>query len=290
MIEFGNSIVTLKSDNGDTYIIYKGDEEAVGQVVLMRQEPASFYVEIQEPHRGMHFASNAVFLLTAFAHQELRLKRFEIVLDKRQEMMRHILEHGGYQMAAETDSYWNFTHEKETTLDATAFAPQDGEKVIYLAGGCFWGTERAFKVLRGVTSTMVGYANGQIQNPTYEEVCRNDTGFRECVRVTYDPETVTLATVLDAYFIVTDPTQENRQGNDIGSQYQSGIYFKDAEDETVIREYLENIKDQYPSFHVECRRLESFYEAEEYHQDYLTKHPNGYCHVTLFDIEKIKAL
>ena len=292
MIEFGNTVVTLKSDNAYDYEItaLPEGEVQVGRLSLTREVPVSIYVEIDEEYRGRHYASNAVFLVTAFAHKELQVGKIEVLLNKKEEMMRHILEHSGYQMNGETESFWDFSHKKEETKDATSFKPEDGRKVIYLAGGCFWGTERAFKALKGVTETVVGYANGFVKNPTYEEICRNETGFRETVRVTYDPQQVSLTTILDAYFIVTDPTQENRQGNDIGSQYQSGIYFRDEEDEAVIRDYLEQVRGNYPSFYVECKRLESFYEAEEYHQDYLTKHPNGYCHVTMIDMEKINAL
>ena len=161
---------------------------------------------------------------------------------------------------------------------------------IYLAGGCFWGTEKAFRQLDGILDTTVGYANGTVDDPTYEQVCTNTTGHRETVKIIYDPEQVSLNTILRAFFLCIDPTQKNRQGNDIGSQYQTGIYTVDPESEAEVRAFVEQKKRLYPVFHTETGKLECFWPAEEYHQDYLEKHPQGYCHIASAEFELIRKL
>lgn len=153
-------------------------------------------------------------------------------------------------------------------------------KEIYLAGGCFWGTEKYLKSLPGVKKTDVGYANGRTENPSYEDVCHRDTGHAETVRVEYDPEQISLSYILHMYFDVIDPTSLNRQGNDIGSQYRTGIYYVNPEDEAIIRAAVSELQEKYDKpIAIEVAPLENYYLAEEYHQDYLTKNPGGYCHI-----------
>lgn len=153
-------------------------------------------------------------------------------------------------------------------------------KEIYLAGGCFWGTEKYLKSLPGVKKTDVGYANGRTENPSYEDVCHRDTGHAETVRVEYDPEQISLSHILHMYFDVIDPTSLNRQGNDIGSQYRTGIYYVNPEDEAIIRAAVSELQEKYDKpIAIEVAPLENYYLAEEYHQDYLTKNPGGYCHI-----------
>lgn len=155
-------------------------------------------------------------------------------------------------------------------------------KEIYLAGGCFWGTEHYLKQIRGVVSTEVGYANGITENPTYQEVCTDKTRFAETVHVTYDPSILHLDFLLRLYFKAIDPTSLNRQGGDSGTQYRTGIYYTDGADLPVIRQVFEEVQASYPEpLAVEVRPLENFYDAEEYHQDYLVKNPSGYCHLPL---------
>lgn len=163
-------------------------------------------------------------------------------------------------------------------------------KVIYLAGGCFWGTEHAMRMLRGVIDIEVGYANGRVTNPTYEEVCTGLTNAAETVKVVYNPDEVELETILKAYFIITNPEFENRQGFDVGTQYRSGIYYVDEADEPIIRDYLAAEEQKHEAFYVELEPLESFYKAEDYHQDYLLNNHRGYCHVMPSDFEHIKSL
>lgn len=165
----------------------------------------------------------------------------------------------------------------------------NSQKEIYLAGGCFWGTEHFLKQVRGVISTQVGYANGNIDNPTYKQVCADTTGFAETVRVAYDPQEVNLPLLLDLYFKTIDPTSVNRQGGDRGSQYRTGIYYTDTIDTPVIETAINVVAKEYDKpVVVEVKPLKNFYPAEDYHQDYLDKNPGGYCHIhpELFELAK----
>lgn len=163
------------------------------------------------------------------------------------------------------------------------------QEVIYFAGGCFWGTEHFLKLINGVISTEVGYANGHTTNPTYTEVIKDDTGFAETVKVTYDPDQIKLSLLLELFFKTIDPTSVNRQGNDIGTQYRTGIYYTVEEQLPVIRQVLAEIASHYdrPTA-VEVSPLYNFYLAEEYHQNYLEQNPSGYCHISpkLFEVAK----
>ncbi len=162
-------------------------------------------------------------------------------------------------------------------------------KKIYLAGGCFWGIEEYYSRLSGVKKTIAGYANGITQNPTYEEVCSGTTNFAETVLIEYNPEIITLSRILDHFFDIINPTTLNRQGNDIGTQYRSGIYYIDDEDLKIIQSKISEVQKRYECPIVtEVKKLENFYEAEEYHQKYLKKNPNGYCHIDFSKLEKIE--
>jgi len=156
------------------------------------------------------------------------------------------------------------------------------EKTIYLAGGCFWGMQAFFKQLAGVNKTEVGYANGNCINPSYELVCSDTSGFAETLCVVYENKTISLEKLLAWFFSVIDPCSINHQGEDSGSQYRSGVYFIDKEDEDIIRNYISSISTQYDKpIMTEVLPLENFYPAEEYHQDYLIKNPSGYCHINM---------
>ena len=153
-------------------------------------------------------------------------------------------------------------------------------KEIYLAGGCFWGTEHYFKQIDGVVDTEVGYANGTTENPTYKEVCTDKTSFAETVHVTYNPDKVSLKFLLEMYFKAIDPTSINQQGHDIGTQYRTGVYYTDSADEAIISEvFTEQQNHIHGKIAVENLPLMNFYKAEDYHQDYLDKNPDGYCHL-----------
>jgi peptide methionine sulfoxide reductase msrA/msrB len=151
---------------------------------------------------------------------------------------------------------------------------------IWLAGGCFWGVEAYVSRIFGVAETTVGYANGRTENPTYQEVCHQNTGHAETVHIRYDPSKVALSTLLMHFFTIIDPTSLNRQGGDSGTQYRSGIYYKDMSDLAVIGAVTAAERDRHPKPVVtEITPLLQFFPAEEYHQDYLEKHPDGYCHI-----------
>lgn len=155
-------------------------------------------------------------------------------------------------------------------------------KKIVLAGGCFWGVEEYMSRIKGVIETKVGYANGTKENPSYEEVCRANTGHAEACYVTYDENLISLEQLLAKFWEIIDPTVINRQGNDIGHQYRTGIFYIDKEDLSVILKSKEEEQKKYSKEIVtRIEPLSSFYDAEEYHQKYLKKNPGGYCHIKL---------
>lgn len=160
----------------------------------------------------------------------------------------------------------------------------DSARTIYLAGGCFWGVEEYLSRIPGVLDARSGYANGNTENPTYEEVCRKNTGHAETVEVVYDSEVLPLEALLATFFTIIDPTRRDGQGNDIGSQYRTGVYYTEESDMEVIKKVVSTEQEMYKKTIVtEVKPLENFYLAEEYHQDYLKKNPNGYCHIDLED-------
>jgi len=149
---------------------------------------------------------------------------------------------------------------------------------IWLAGGCFWGVEEYFKRIYGVIETSVGYANGKTKNPTYQDI--HSSGHVETVHIIYDTSRVSLQTLLEYYFKIIDPTSINKQGNDIGTQYRTGIYYRDEFDKDIIQMIIAKEQKKYKA-HIatEVSQIEDYYLAEDYHQDYLEKNPRGYCHV-----------
>lgn len=158
----------------------------------------------------------------------------------------------------------------------------DGTALALFGLGCFWGAERVFWQQPGVYSTMVGYAGGHTPNPTYREVCSGMTGHNEVVRVVYEPESVPYERLLQLFWQSHDPTQGMRQGNDVGTQYRSGVYTYDAAQQEAAeasREaYQRALRDAgYGSITTEIRQAPTFYYAEAYHQQYLAKNPGGYC-------------
>ncbi|MDD4212345.1 MAG: peptide-methionine (S)-S-oxide reductase MsrA [Bacilli bacterium] len=155
-------------------------------------------------------------------------------------------------------------------------------KRIVFGGGCFWGVEAYFKRLKGVTKTTVGYANGNKENPTYEELKLHIATHVEACEIYYDSQVISLEVLLRHLFRIINPYTLNRQGHDIGIQYRSGIYYKDNDDLKIIQTFIENEqKNDLRRIVVEVKLEQEYYLAEDYHQDYLTKNPNGYCHVDL---------
>ena len=152
-------------------------------------------------------------------------------------------------------------------------------ETVFLAGGCFWGVQKFFDQFAGVLETEAGYANGPDRQPTYQEVCA-DSGHAETVRVVYDPERISLETLLTYYFMVIDPLSVNQQGHDRGIQYRTGIYYTAESQLPVIRAVCGRVEAEVGKpLAVEIQPLASFFPAEEYHQKYLDKNPGGYCHI-----------
>ena len=165
------------------------------------------------------------------------------------------------------------------------------ENVIYLAGGCFWGMEQLMQSIPGVIDAQSGYANGTCAaDADYRTVCGGGTGFRETVRVEYDPERVSLDALLLAYFYVIDPTVRDRQGNDVGSQYQTGVYYTNDSARETVERIAQIERGRSDKFFVEIGPLKNYYPAEEYHQDYLEKNPGGYCHIPREEMELFSKL
>lgn len=160
---------------------------------------------------------------------------------------------------------------------------------IYLAGGCFWGVEEYFRRIPGVVELSVGYANGRTENPTYEEVCTKNTGYAETVKITYDPQQIALKTLLTQFFKIIDPLSLNRQGNDVGSQYRSGIYYSNEQDRNIAAEVIAEEQKKYSKkIATELKPLDNYYLAEDYHQNYLVKNPSGYCHINFDSLKELE--
>jgi methionine-S-sulfoxide reductase len=155
-------------------------------------------------------------------------------------------------------------------------------KRIVFAGGCFWGVEAYFKMLKGVKSTSVGYTNGNMENPRYEDLKSGRATHSEAVEIYYDEEVLSLEKLLIHLFRIIDPVSLNRQGNDIGIQYRTGVYYKLQEDRKVIEDFISKKNREHKGrIAVEVLEEEGFFPAEEYHQDYLKKNPGGYCHIDM---------
>ncbi|MEN6340786.1 MAG: peptide-methionine (R)-S-oxide reductase MsrB [Clostridiaceae bacterium] len=164
------------------------------------------------------------------------------------------------------------------------------QRQIYLAGGCFWGLEKLMQSIPGVLDAVSGYANGTSEaDANYKTVCGGKTNFRETVLVTYDPARVSLDQLLFAYYAVVDKTAVNRQGHDVGTQYQAGIYYADDASKKIVERVAAVERGRTPGFAVEIKPLENFFPAEEYHQDYLDKNPGGYCHIPFAEIARLSG-
>ena len=158
---------------------------------------------------------------------------------------------------------------------------ENNREVLVLGGGCFWCTESVYKEVRGITDVESGYSNGHVRQPSYEQVCTGDTGHNEVVRLEYDPTVISTREVLEIFFVVHDPTTLNRQGNDVGTQYRSGIYFttpeQEAEAQAIIAELTKDNAFGRPIV-TEVLALNNYWPAEPYHQDFFERNPHqGYC-------------
>lgn len=158
---------------------------------------------------------------------------------------------------------------------------QNNREVLVLGGGCFWCTESVYKEVRGITDVESGYSNGHVSQPSYEQVCTGDTGHNEVVRLEYDPTVISTREILEIFFVIHDPTTLNRQGNDVGTQYRSGIYFttpeQEAEAQAIIDELTKDVAFGRPIV-TEVLALNNYWPAEPYHQDFFERNPHqGYC-------------
>ena len=283
-----NKVVSLYKIDPTNYAIYTNQK--VGKINLILEEhEAKIEIEIDPPYTKKHYASNALYLFSDYVHQELSINIIHMIVPVQNEQLKHVVEHSGYYIVSRDHDSIYYAHR---TFEARKdlLTPIKDRKVLYLAGGCFWGMERVFKILNGVTQTSVGYANGTLENPSYADIIRNETHYKETVKVVYDPSIVSTSTILKAYFLCIHPEQKDGQGEDIGEQYTTGIYYTDPLMEEELQLLYHEEEKKHSSFYVELKPLECYYLAEDYHQDYLTKNPNGYCHITLVDIEKVKQL
>ena len=155
-------------------------------------------------------------------------------------------------------------------------------KEIWFAAGCFWGAQKFFKRIPGVDFTEVGFANGKVYNPTYEQVYTDTTGHAECVHVRYNPSMVSLQRLTELYFKIIDPLSLNRQGEDEGTRYRTGVYYEDPQDLATLRVVFQSVERELgvSTLPVELLPINCFFRAEDYHQDYLDKNPDGYCHLS----------
>lgn len=165
---------------------------------------------------------------------------------------------------------------------STSMNTNRSKQSLILAGGCFWGLEHLLADLKGVTATEVGYTGGNLDNPTYEDVKTGNTGHAEAVRLEYDPAQIPLAEILHFFFRIHDPTTVNHQGNDIGTQYRSIVFYASEQEKAIVEKVIDEVN-QLGRFSdkvvTEVLPVTKFYTAEDYHQKYLVRHPNGYtCH------------
>ena len=182
---------------------------------------------------------------------------------------------GGLQSSLTYADNTTSSKEQKMTMES-----KQEQQIIYLAGGCFWGLEAYMERIQGVTDAVSGYANGKGDTTNYQLL--HATDHAETVKVTYDPNKISLDKLLQYYFRVIDPTSINKQGNDRGRQYRTGIYYQDGADKAVIEQALAQLQTKYKKpVQIEVQPLKNYIVAEEYHQDYLKKNPNGYCHIDI---------
>ncbi|MBR3348450.1 MAG: peptide-methionine (S)-S-oxide reductase MsrA [Solobacterium sp.] len=280
-------------NEGSEYIfvvIAKEDMKLKGLIELYEEHENTVMTgyRIMPEHRHKGYASQAVH---ALVHELMKedICTIYAAVQEDNEYSARLLRHNGFEETERKDGKMLFAFHKNADVPDDENVPE-GCKVIYCAAGCFWGSEKAFRLLDGVVRTKTGYANGHTENPRYEDVCRGDTGFRETVQIVYDPAILSLQTIMKAYFLCVDPTLLNRQGNDIGTQYQSGVYYVNEEDGKTLQQIFIEERKKYKPFAVELKPLENFYPAEAYHQNYLEKNPGGYCHIKKIQFDAVKAL
>lgn len=269
--------------------------EASGEIVGYIQywnegEELWIYYEVLPQFQKNGFATKAIYLFDEWLFQVSSVSTIHALITHEWMNTKSVLEHNGYERIVDYEEGVKYERPRKDEPKEEYMSMEEGQGVIYLAGGCFWGVESVFQLLDGVLETRVGYANGRTTNPTYEKICLEDTGYKETVCVKYAKDQISLEKILEAFFLCIDPTVSNRQGNDIGEQYQTGVYYIDEESKKIAEAVFKEKKKEYDVFCVELEPLKNFYLAEDYHQDYLIKHPNGYCHITNEEYEAVKKL
>lgn len=203
--------------------------------------------------------------------------------ESRSEIVIPVWHNGAVAAVLDIDSRepGNFDQTDRKYLEQAAALACGPVKDIWFAAGCFWGAQKFFKRIEGVEFTEVGFCNGWLENPTYRQVYTDTTGHAECVHVRYNPAMVTLERLTELFFRIIDPLSLNRQGEDEGTRYRTGVYYRDDADVPVLEKVFSCVRTRLgvSSMPVELIPLQSFYTAEEYHQDYLDKNPGGYCHI-----------
>ncbi len=245
---------------------------------------------IRPQFRHQNYAKDAVYLLVKYLMEATDIRKITADVRRGNEWSVRVLSHNGFELQGGSDEILHYAYFRRETDASRIFRPENGWKILWCAGGCFWGTEKVFRILDGVKETCVGYVNGNTEHPCYEDVSRGDTGYKEAVQIIYDPALITLETLMKAFFLCIDPTVQNRQGNDIGSQYQTGVYYLEEEDGEVLRRIFEEEKTKQGRFMTELEPVRNFQPAEEYHQRYLDKHPFGYCHITKIEMDAVREL
>ncbi|HHT67478.1 MAG TPA: peptide-methionine (S)-S-oxide reductase MsrA [Erysipelotrichaceae bacterium] len=157
-------------------------------------------------------------------------------------------------------------------------------KTIFLAGGCFWGVEKYFSLVKGIVNTEVGYANGTMHNPRYEHLKQGLDDAAETVKIEYDEEVISLEKILELYLRIINPYSISKQGGDVGVQYRTGIYYLNKDEKDRIINYLD--KKIEGLYRIEVKLLDKYFKAEDYHQNYLDKNPGGYCHIDMSKLKK----
>lgn len=268
-IDLSNDALYVLEEEGviiGVFAFYIGIEETYNQIEGKwdNDTPYGFIHRIASIPNKIHFATQAI----NYCKQRIGHLRIDTHIDNK--VMAHIVKKNGF-------SYKGVIYVRD-------YEPRDAYewcryKTIYIAGGCFWGVEHYYSLLKGVISTKSGYANGDIINPSYEQVKHHEASHAETVEVIYDPEVISLEKILEHYLRFVDPYSLDKQGEDSGHQYRTGIYYVDKKDELVIKQYFATHLDS--GYKIEVLPLDNFYDAEEYHQEYLYKNPTGYCHINM---------
>ena len=267
--DLDNNALYVYEDNDSivgVFAFYIGSEETYSYIEGKwdNNTPYGYVHRIASLPNNVHFGDKVIdYCKSIIGHL-----RIDTHADNK--IMKHILLKNGF---AYKGIIYVRDHDPRDAYEWTRY------KTVYIAGGCFWGVEHYYSLLKGVIAVKSGYANGNIVNPSYEQVKHHEASHAETVEVIYDPSIITLIKILEHYLRFIEPYSLDKQGGDIGHQYRSGIYYVDDSDKDIIKSYFDNHLE--PNYRIEILPLANFYDAEEYHQEYLYKNPTGYCHINM---------